>query len=122
MYKLQCTKHTPTGRRVKIKKDLNEGFGVHRAALYLIKGSHAGETWYKIGRAVDPASRFSNIQVGCPFDLELLSIIPCKRRNAPNLERELHGILDMYRIRGEWFQGSTTIPALFEKFKENNPF
>jgi hypothetical protein len=66
--------------------------------LYFIQ---CGE-FTKIGIASDPYSRLVELQVGCPYKLELLSVkYPA---DAGLAEELMHSRLDQYRVRGEWFK------------------
>ncbi len=53
----------------------------------------------KIGTANDVADRVSCLQVGCPYQLELLGTI----RGGARAERALHMAFEPFRFRGEWF-------------------
>lgn len=56
----------------------------------------------KIGIAVDVNGRLMELQVGNPYELELLG---CWRsEDAIRDEDLIHSHLDKYRVRGEWFK------------------
>src|SRR5216110_1895594 len=67
------------------------------AFVYVIR---AGE-FIKIGVARDVSKRVQQMQVGCPYDTEVLMAWPCSDPYA--FERRLHYQLRAYRHRGEWF-------------------
>ncbi|MEE2875341.1 MAG: GIY-YIG nuclease family protein [Chloroflexota bacterium] len=70
--------------------------------VYLIQGPReAGKDLFKIGRTVNPKTRFSNLQTGSPVLLELVKIT--KTKNPKELERYLHEHCAEMRIHGEWF-------------------
>jgi hypothetical protein len=54
----------------------------------------------KFGVAVDPKSRFSGLQTGSPFRLELLGAIGCERR----IEKDIHAYCADHHLRGEWYR------------------
>jgi hypothetical protein len=55
----------------------------------------------KIGIALKPEKRLSELQVSCPFQLTLKKT---KRpRNAKRVEKHLHDHFEKYHMRGEWF-------------------
>ena len=59
----------------------------------------------KIGLAVDPIKRMSDLQVASPSVLKLEAKIECPRySDAAKLEKQLHRACRKHRIRGEWFQ------------------
>jgi hypothetical protein len=68
----------------------------------------------KIGRAKgSPLTRLDALQVGIPFDLRLVAIIP---HVSHHLELDLHRRFDHLRIRGEWFKPE---PELLDYIREN---
>jgi len=70
--------------------------------VYLIQGPReAGKDLFKIGRTINPKTRFSNLQTGSPVLLKLVKIT--KTKNPKELERYLHDHCAKMRIRGEWF-------------------
>lgn len=56
-------------------------------------------SFYKVGTARDPQKRLQMLQVGCPFHLQLVAVIPGGRKE----ERRIHAALYEGRARGEWF-------------------
>lgn len=59
----------------------------------------------KIGYATDVDKRISELQVGCPFTLNLIFKLPAKsERHAQSLESWFHDRFQKRRIRGEWFK------------------
>ena len=70
--------------------------------VYLIQGPRKdGKDLFKIGRTINPKTRFLNLQTGSPVSLELVKIT--KTKNPKELERYLHDHCAEMRVRGEWF-------------------
>ena len=65
------------------------------------------QKYVKIGYAKDVSKRLSELQVGCPFELQIMSVIP----GTPALERRFHEVLRDFHIRGEWFLCNTSSPV-----------
>lgn len=81
----------------KIKNLYQKGNGY----VYLIHCK--GTNYYKIGVSKLPTqNRLSNLQSGCPFELEMLHIQHCW--NYYVIEKQIHKILKEKNIRGEWFE------------------
>ena len=68
----------------------------------------------KIGTTNNPQKRLSELQVGCPFKLNLLqSFASC----APKAdEKRLHDLLHKRRVRGEWFRFTARMGELLQTF------
>lgn len=62
---------------------------------YFFQATHGGPI--KIGRAIDPIQRFAAVQTGHPYELLIVGLM------EGDCERELHRILDHFRMHGEWF-------------------
>lgn len=75
----------------KLKQERQTGF------VYVIQ---AGD-FIKIGVARDVRRRLALLQVGCPFNIELIAAIPCDE--PYKAEAFLHDRLKPYHTRGEWF-------------------
>lgn len=56
----------------------------------------------KIGIAVDPQRRLSELRIGCPYPMELLATAVVE--DADLAERRLHMRFAARRIHGEWFE------------------
>ena len=70
--------------------------------VYLIQGPRKdGKDLFKIGRTINPKTRFLNLQTGSPVSLKLVKIT--KTKNPKELERYLHKHCAEMRVRGEWF-------------------
>lgn len=67
----------------------------------------------KIGAATTPKKRISEMQVGCPDELELLGVIEDHMRGA--LERETHIRFAHLHIRGEWFREADDLLAFINE-------
>lgn len=73
--------------------------------VYLIKAD-AKRPMFKIGKANNPVKRMSELQTGCPVDLELIGYVRCKSQmHAGTVERDFHHRFRFMRTRdrGEWF-------------------
>ena len=58
----------------------------------------------KIGYAKDPMKRLADMQVACPFTLELVGTLEAKSlANARELEKRAHEAFAALHVRGEWF-------------------
>lgn len=81
-------------RSIDIQHKVGQGY------VYII---HCKDTsYYKIGISKNtPSNRLSNLQSGCPFELEMIYIKYCDHYGL--LERQLHQRYYKYKIRGEWF-------------------
>src|SRR5690242_18538642 len=60
---------------------------------------------YKIGKSVNPKSRFQTFKLSLPFEVEYVCVIQTNRMS--DLERELHERFASKKINGEWFDLST---------------
>jgi len=58
----------------------------------------------KIGVANDPYKRLDDLQVGCPYRLEIIAVIKCRtKKHAYSTESYLHKVFRKTSVRGEWF-------------------
>ena len=57
------------------------------------------EDYVKVGYSRDLKTRISDLQVGCPYFLELIAAVP----GPESLEWIFHTVLRNKRFRGEWF-------------------
>lgn len=69
--------------------------------VYVIKGTHKGQSKYKIGKANDPQDRIKMFNVKIPFDIE--TVVTFRVKDALSLEKELHSNFSNKRLAGEWF-------------------
>lgn len=67
------------------------------AGVYVIQAKPSG--FVKVGYSANTQKRLAELQVGCPETLTILFVIPARRAE----EKRIHGEIDVYRIRGEWF-------------------
>jgi hypothetical protein len=58
-------------------------------------------SFIKVGKSKNLKNRLNNIQVGCPYKLGLWAGIYTPIPN--DVEKDLHGRLEDYHYRGEWF-------------------
>lgn len=65
--------------------------------------------WVKIGYTKSLGKRIGDIQVGCPFPVEVLRVINSDGDNVRKLEKSLHRKFRDYRMNGEWFRLSDEI-------------
>lgn len=71
--------------------------------VYFIK-TLAGPRMVKIGKAQSVLTRLDELQIGCPFPLQLVGAIRCKSNaHATEMERQAHRIFGWAHYRGEWF-------------------
>ncbi len=61
----------------------------------------------KIGKAVDPNRRLSELRIGCPYPMTLLASSVAE--DADLEERRLHMVFAHLRIHGEWFECATEL-------------
>lgn len=73
--------------------------------VYMVQGER--HTPVKVGYAVNPRKRLTQLQTGSYAELHILDLIP----GPPSLERKLHKRLAPHRLRGEWFAWEAAIPA-----------
>lgn len=66
--------------------------------IYVIQAGDQGPI--KIGFAINPKNRISQLQTANPKKLRILKII----NGGSDTEREIHKRLSAYRMNGEWFQ------------------
>ena len=70
-----------------------------------------GLGYIKVGRALNPFQRMTELQTGCPKPLRLLACVYVK--DAAGYERRIHELLERYRSHGEWFDVDA---CFFKKF------
>jgi hypothetical protein len=75
--------------------------------VYIVKA--AGRV--KIGFSTDPVQRFSEINTGCPFPVQVLLIMRGKRSD----EQQLHHRFHRSRRHNEWFDPSPALLRFIEK-------
>lgn len=76
---------------------------------------------YKVGYAYNVNKRLIDLQVGCPYPLEIIKVI--RSFDAPRTEAELHQALDEYRVVGEWFKAPLdVILSKLDKYSEGFAF
>ena len=66
--------------------------------LYIIECE--GTDLIKIGRTNNPQTRISNLQIGCPFKLNIILIL----KGEGHKEKELHKHLSVFLHEREWFK------------------
>lgn len=59
-----------------------------------------GNGFVKIGATNSISTRLHDLQVGCPFELKLVTTLP----GGEKVERQLHDMFAKHRKRGEWFE------------------
>lgn len=80
-----------------------------RQHVYLVQ-CDGDEGPIKIGIAVDPNRRLSELRIGCPYPMQLLATIWTD--DADMDERRLHSRFHKSRIHGEWFECGPELLAL----------
>ena len=96
-----------------------------KSGLYVISISAAGPC--KIGRAVNPAFRLCDLQVGNSEKLTLWSTWTSKHLTTKQAEAVVHDLFDAKRIRGEWFgvtvqQAEAVLAAMDDKMLHQEVF
>ena len=71
--------------------------------IYFIQSGDSGPV--KIGKALNPEVRRSELQTGSSEQLHLRAILDVE----DDVERHMHVLLDPCRIRGEWFSSDEMI-------------
>lgn len=89
-------------------RDRGQDLG-HGSHVYFIESETTG--LIKIGRSVNPSSRFNAIRTMSPDKLVLLGSVP----EAVCSESELHKRFAKHRKHGEWFESSPEIRELIEE-------
>lgn len=95
------------------------GEGVYVWDRFWLKMPHgAGDVYFircndrvKIGYAKNVEARLADLQVGSPYDLEILGTVS----GGHEEEGRLHTLFYQDRIRGEWFRLSDAILAFIEE-------
>lgn len=80
-------------------------------SVYIIAAQSEGLV--KIGYALRPYGRLSNLRVGSPVELVLAAIIPGSRAN----EQQLHAQFAKERAHGEWFYATSEICGLIRTYR-----
>lgn len=74
------------------------------AWVYFIWVVVGNRVYLKIGYSTNPASRYNQLITGIPEQPYCIHLLAClNAKQAQLFERMLHGYLDGYRARGEWF-------------------
>lgn len=71
--------------------------------VYFIRAA----AFVKIGHAGDPLQRMYDLQIGCPYKMELMGTVVCS--DGPKWEARVHHRLRSYRLHGEWFVLSSDV-------------
>lgn len=95
----------------KLKKQVKENTVESRQYVYLIK-SDSG--LFKIGISTNPRARLSAIISSSGMNAELLAFYKTQLP-ARDIEKKLHKLFAIYRVRGEWFDFPDTYSL--EKFE-----
>ena len=82
--------------------------------IYVIEES--GNGYVKIGISNEPSRRLADMQTGSPYDLTLLLVLEVE--DAAVTESFLHEVLEKFRIRGEWFDGSCLNDPIFSMYEK----
>lgn len=76
--------------------------------VYFVAGDVGG---IKIGTAIDPQKRLTDLQCGSPIKLRILAVCDGGR----GVEREYHARFSAHRLHGEWFDRHPDILAEIER-------
>jgi hypothetical protein len=74
--------------------------------LYFVECEQPGESDYrliKVGVSERPEQRVKILQIGCPFDLQLIHKVRCHEWSC-SMEKWLHQKMEKMCQRGEWFK------------------
>ena len=63
------------------------------------------DEFVKIGYSTTPLKRFSSLQVGCPYPLKLVGLIPGTKEE----EAEVQEMFSSWHVRGEWYRFNNQI-------------
>jgi hypothetical protein len=80
--------------------------------VYLIKSKES--QLYKIGIAINPYKRISQLETGNPEQLQILYTY--KTKNYSSIEKSLHNRFSYLRKNGEWFSFDIDIEVMFLKY------
>ena len=78
--------------------------------IYVIRCNN----YFKIGHSVNPIARIEGLQIGNPYQLELVFVAPTTDHRK--MEKELHNKFKHLCIRGEWFEMQENDFVDFEKY------
>lgn len=81
----------------------------------------SGDPIVKIGVAEDQpvTKRIEQLQIGCPYKLQLIGVLRPKGKTARDLEAEIHKDLEQDRVRGEWFGITERMDKWFQQMAEH---
>jgi predicted GIY-YIG superfamily endonuclease len=83
--------------------------------VYFIQAGKKGAI--KVGITNNVEKRIETLQIGNPYELRVLSLIPCESRaHAFEIERRIHKFFRRQNIRGEWFTGNIDLKKMNERF------
>ncbi|MEM6434508.1 MAG: GIY-YIG nuclease family protein [Cyanobacteria bacterium P01_D01_bin.115] len=85
-----------------------------RSSIYVIR--FGSKPVYKIGYSANPRGRLNELQCGSPAKLALVKAFSVNSNIAPQVESQIHKLLDFNRLRGEWF---VVHGLLFQKLIEH---
>lgn len=79
-----------------------------------------GTSYFKIGRAANVKKRLGTIATDNYQPVQLCLTLECKMHHDANFEKEIHAHFLGRRIRGEWFElTSTDIQKYLERHRPN---
>jgi len=68
----------------------------------------------KVGKSDNPRQRFSSLQSGSPYELELYALLAVDG-DSETTEKAIQECLSQHHVRGEWFKMSKShLKAVFE--------
>ena len=83
--------------------------------VYFIQAGKKGAI--KVGITNNVEKRIETLQIGNPYKLRVLTLIPCESRtHAFEIERRIHKFFRRQNIRGEWFTGNIDMAKMNERF------
>lgn len=90
----------------------NESIGKEGYVYFLSAGDYI-----KIGYSETIHQRINQLQTGCPFKLELVSVMP----GTMKTEKMLHNKFNKHRYNNEWFEFCLEIREFIESMKAKTP-
>ncbi len=87
--------------------------------IYSIRCIVGSAKYYKFGRYRSQRlgenaayKRLLELQIGCPFELELIAVGKWPEWEDQERERRIHNYLQASRVRGEWFKGCERVTEI----------
>lgn len=115
-------------RRFAVWRKAERNTSFKRPSIIYFIRCNAPQAFIKIGIARELANRLSMLQIGCPYDIDVVATMPGNRA----AEAALHERFAHLRERGEWFREAPDLldfvatlapaPAIASPAEEDDPF